>query len=321
MIRWNPGESPDHAPRLVMWLIVVVVLSFQQPWPAIAEMPLPMVQVTPGVYVFRGADEEATSENAGGIANIGFIVGEESVAVIDTGGSPMMGRALLAAIRQVTELPIGYVINTHFHPDHIFGNAAFVDEAPVFVGHVNLPPALGARQENYLAHARDAFGSDVSASWFVAPQRLIAGRETIDLGGRRLVLEAYPPAHTDSDLTILDETTQTLFAGDLVFLERIPAIDGSITGWLGALDQLRQVAARQVVPGHGPVTAPWPAALENEQRYLTLIVRETREILAKGGTLQEATGAVGLSEKARWLLFDTYNARNVTAAYTELEWE
>jgi quinoprotein relay system zinc metallohydrolase 2 len=306
---------------LAGWLIVFAFAICLQPSLATADAPLPMIQVAQGVYVYRGADTEATPENAGGIANIGFVVGDQSVAVIDTGGSLMMGRALLAAIRQVTNLPIQYVINTHFHPDHILGNAAFLAEAPIFVGHVNLPAALRARQASYLAHAQEALGSAVSEDWFVTPQHLVSGREEIDLGRRRLVLEAYPPAHTDSDLVILDEATATLFAGDLVFLERIPAIDGSVLGWLAALDRLKKIHARQVVAGHGPVSAAWPTALADELRYLELIVLETRQILAKGGTLQEATASVGLTEKDRWRLFDSYNARNVTAAYTELEWE
>jgi len=302
-------------------LIVLTSAICLRPCFASAEAPLAMSQIAHGVYVYRGADVEATPENAGGIANIGFVIGDQSVAVIDSGGSPMVGRALLAAIRQVTDLPIQYVINTHFHPDHILGNAAFLPEAPIFVGHVNLPAALRARQESYLARAQEVLGLAASEDWFVVPRRLVSVRETIDLGHRRLVLEAYPPAHTDSDLTVLDEATGTLFAGDLVFLERIPAIDGSVVGWLAALDRLKNVPARQVVAGHGPASAAWPAALVDERRYLELIVRETRQILAKGGTLQEATASVGLAEKDRWRLFDSYNARNVTAAYTELEWE
>lgn len=307
--------------NLILGLITIAITALLPSCPAAAEAPLPVHEVAPGLYVFRGADAEATRENTGGIANIGFVVGDTSVAVIDTGGSLMTGRALLAAVRQVTDLPVRYVVNTHFHPDHLLGNAAFVSEKPEFIGHVNLPAALSARQAGYLARAQETFGPVASESWFVAPRHLVAEHETIDLGGRRLVLEAYPPAHTDSDLTVFDEATATLFAGDLVFLERIPAVDGSIKGWLTAIDRLGKVAARQVVAGHGPVSAPWPAALVDEQRYLALIARETRQILAKGGTLPEATSRVGVSEKGRWRLFDSYNARNVTAAYTELEWE
>lgn len=304
-----------------LFVIAIAVATISSTRPALAQMALPVSEVAPGVYVYGGEHAEANPENDGGIANIGFIVGERSVAVIDTGGSPKIGRALLGAIRQVTDRPIGYVVNTHFHPDHILGNSAFSVEAPVFIGHTNLPAALRARQESYLARAAETLGQAVSEAWLVLPEHLVNARETIDLGGRLLILEAHPPAHTDSDLTVLDEATGTLFAGDLVFVERIPAVDGSILGWLAVLDGLAQIPAEKVVPGHGPVAAAWPDALADERRYLGLIVAETRRILAAGGTLQDATAKVGLSEKGRWQLFDDYNARNVTAAYTELEWE
>jgi glyoxylase-like metal-dependent hydrolase (beta-lactamase superfamily II) len=155
----------------------------------------------------------------------------------------------------------------------------------------------------------------------VVPSHLVRDREVIDLGRRRLEIRAFPTAHTDSDLIVIDETSKTLFAGDLVFLERTPAIDGSILGWLRAIETLRGISAARVVPGHGPVTAPWPAALDPEQAYFEGLVRDIRKLLAGGGSLQQATDTIGLAESGHWLLFDSYNARNVTAAYTELEWE
>lgn len=288
--------------------------------PAMAVEPLAVQEIAPGIYVHQGVHEEATAKNAGGIANIGFVVGDKAVAVIDSGGSPAEGRALMLAIRQVTDLPVRYVINTHFHPDHVLGNSAFVGPDTTFVGHANLPRGLEMRRETYIANLESALGP-AAENPIVLPRHLVTTEEIIDLGNRRLDLQAYPPAHTDSDLIVIDETSKTLFAGDLVFLERIPAIDGSILGWLKAIERLRGVAAQRVVPGHGPIVAGWPEALVDEERYLRLIVKETRQILAEGGSLQNATERVGLSERDRWQLFDSYNARNVTAAYTELEWE
>ncbi|HEX6958330.1 MAG TPA: quinoprotein relay system zinc metallohydrolase 2 [Ferrovibrio sp.] len=278
-------------------------------------------QVVPGIFVHRGLHEEATPGNVGGIANIGFIVGRDSVGVIDTGGSFQEGQALLAAIRRITDLPIRYVINTHFHPDHVLGNAAFVGQATEFVAHERLPRALAARGNSYLRHLNEALGVAAEGTRIVQPEHLIVKQQTIDLGGRQLLLTAYPPAHTDADLTVLDLETRTLFAGDLVFLERIPVVDGSILGWLKVIGQLKGIEADRVVPGHGPPVADWPSAILDEERYLDLIVHRTREILSSGGSLEQAVRQAGTEERARWLLFDDYNARNVAAAYTELEWE
>ena len=99
------------------------------------------------------------------------------------------------------------------------------------------------------------------------PTLLVDGTLKLDLGARTLILRAWPAAHSDSDLTVLDEKTGTLFAGDLVFLAHMPVLDGSIRGWLSGIDELGALPAQRVVPGHGPVSE-WPAALADERRYL-----------------------------------------------------
>ena len=153
------------------------------------------------------------------------------------------------------------------------------------------------------------------------PALLVEGETRLDLGGRPLLLRAHRTAHTDNDLTVFDAATATLWAGDLLFVDRVPALDGSILGWLAELAALRQVPARRAVPGHGPASVPWPGAMADEERYLGTLLRETRAVLARGGDIEEAVATVGLSEKSRWALFEAYNGRNVTAAFKELEWE
>jgi quinoprotein relay system zinc metallohydrolase 2 len=217
---------------------------------------------------------------------------------------------------------VRYVINTHMHPDHIFGNGAFTALHPVFVGAERLAPALASRGAYYLQANRPLIGDALAAEvTIVPPTLLVANETTLDLGGRRLRLNAWPTAHTDNDLTVLDERTGTLFAGDLVFLDHIPALDGSIRGWLADIDELAKIPAARVVPGHGPAPAPWPAAVEPERRYLSDVAAQVRALIAAGGTIGEAPAKVARAERERWQLFDEFHPRNVTAAFAELEWE
>jgi quinoprotein relay system zinc metallohydrolase 2 len=284
------------------------------------EQRLEIVEIATGVFVHFGRNELMTAANEGDIANIGFVVGDSAVAVIDTGGSVREGRRLRAAIRAVTAKPVRYVINTHAHPDHVFGNAAFSRMETVFVGHQNLPHALSQRGPFYLTAFRRIMGEVLDGVEIVAPQKLIAGEEKLDLGNRVLTLQAWRIGHSDSDLTILDDTTRTLFTGDLVFLQHVPVMDGSVRGWLASLAPLAAIPAQRAIPGHGPVAA-WPAALDDERRYLTRLAADCRTMIAAGTPLAVAAQTAGVSEKSHWELFEEYNARNATAAFAELEWE
>ena len=284
--------------------------------------PFRIQQVANGDYVHFGQIALTTPANAGDTANLGIIIGDDAVAVVDTGGSLSVGQNLVAAVHDLTTKPIRYVITTHGHPDHVFGNAA-IPPGATFVGHHNLPSVLARRGEYYLRSYREQLGAaEVDAVRIIAPTLLVDAESRLDLGGRPLRLIAWSPAaHTDCDLTVLDETTGVLFAGDLVFLQHIPVLDGSVTGWLSVIQQLENLPARVVVPGHGGQIAPWPQALSDERRYLTVLAQDTRREIAEGAPLERAVGKIANSERDRWQLFGDYNARNATAAFSELEWQ
>ena len=216
-------------------------------------------EVAPGVYLHGGAQLPLDAPGHDDIANIGFIVGERCVAVIDTGGSVRIGRALRAAVRQRTARPICYVINTHVHVDHVLGNAAFKDDRPGFVGHASLAQAMLRSRRFFTQEYAQDLDPPGALDQIIGPDRLVESDLTLDLGHRLVQLHAWPKAHTDCDLSIYDEKTSTLWTGDLLFRERLPALDGSLTGWLAVIDRLGARRVRLAVPGHGPPTTDLPA--------------------------------------------------------------
>lgn len=279
-------------------------------------------EVAAGVFVHTGKVALYSPADGGDISNCGFVIGRDAVAVVDTCGADHVGRRLRQAIRSITDKPIRYVVTTHMHPDHVLGGGAFAEDAPAYVGHKKLARALAARAERYLSANRDLMGEEAFAgSRIVPPTVVVDDRMEIDLGDRILELRARPTAHTDNDLTVLDRKTGTIFLGDLLFSRHVPALDGSLRGWLKVMSDLAAEPATRAVPGHGPAALDFPAALAPQKRYLSRIADDVRAAIKAGRTLAEASATAGLSEKDAWAMFDDFNARNVSAAFAELEWE
>ncbi len=281
-----------------------------------------VTEIAPGVFVHQGQFADVNAENAGDISNQSFIVGADAVAVVDTGGSARIGKSLGEAIAVVTPLPIRYVVNTHMHPDHVFGNAAFKDGKAEFVAHHKMARGLSARAESYLTRNKEWMGdANFEGTEIVLPTKDVTDSLVLDLGGRTLTLQTRPTAHTDNDMTIVDSATSTMFLGDLAFARRVPTLDGSILGWLKVIETLKSETAARVVTGHGPPSMAMGEALLPMERYLSAIVRDVRAAIKDGKTISDATETAALSEKDSWLLFDDHHRRNVTAAFAELEWE
>ncbi|MGR9087655.1 MAG: quinoprotein relay system zinc metallohydrolase 2 [Gammaproteobacteria bacterium] len=300
-------------------LLVFLLVSGSQI--AAAAPVLSLTQVAPGIYVHFGEHEAPDARNQGGIANIGFIVGERCIAVVDSGGNPEQGMALRNAIRQTSDKPLCYLINTHVHPDHIYGNSVFKEARVKFVGHEKLARAMSARGPFYLGKARELLGIELTEHDLVPPDISVSRQLDIDLGGRILKLTAYPAAHTDTDLSVYDPLTDTMWLADLLFIEHIPVIDGSLKGWLTVLDELERHSYHRVIPGHGPLVTDWPQSMQPQKNYLTTLLTEIRETIRAGGFLEQALETVGYSERPNWKLFDVYHRKNVSTAFAELEWE
>jgi quinoprotein relay system zinc metallohydrolase 2 len=284
--------------------------------------PLAVEEVAPGLFVHEGLIAEPDKQNRGDVSNMGFIVGEQSVAVIDTGVARWLGEGLWRAIRARTDKPVSHVILTHMHPDHVFGVSVFADAGAQVVGHAGLSRALADRQANYLESLNRLIGAEAMLGTEVRAIDLeVADRLQIDLGGRLLRIQAWPTAHTHVDVTVTDLATATLFAGDLLFHRHTPALDGSLRGWQAVMEEMAALEITQVVPGHGGPLLDWPSGADAQRDYLRALARDTRKAIASGQRMAAAVQTIAESEAGEWELFDAFNPRNATVAFTELEWE
>lgn len=286
---------------------------------------LATTEIAGGVYVHQGVMAQISPQNQGRIANLAFVVGD-SVAVIDAGGSRAEGEALYAAIRQVTNKPVSHVILTHMHPDHIMGAEVFSEAGASIVADARLPEAVARRTQTWMQSIPAQIGQAAFLGTRIAPiDQQITQPTTISLGRTALTVTPQRVAHTDSDLTVMDSESATLFAGDLIFRGLTPSIDGSLAGWLdwiaaGPPDP----APALVVPGHGPVSSGWSESVAPERQYLQALADTTRKAVQGGMALSQAIPAITAMMKPYsegWADFNGTTARNAATAFSQLEWE
>lgn len=301
---------------ILFWSVVLVCL----PAPGLGA-PFNLSEIAPGIHVHQGQQVGLDSAKRGDIANIGFIIGEACVAVVDSGGSIKTGRKLRKALRKVTKKPICYIINTHVHYDHVLGNHAFSRDKVKIVGHHKSVAVIENNRDFFLESFSAELGKGAKPDWIKGPHISVNKTKDLELGNRKIRLIAHPSAHTNTDLSVYDAKTSTLWAADLLFVDRIPVLSGSINGWLKELNAILSRDIAQVIPGHGPVPSDWRAAINAQFRYLETLRREIRSIIKNGGFLEEALQSVGHNEKGRWLLYEKDHKRNISRAFAELEWE
>jgi cyclase len=274
---------------------------------------LEIVETGPGVYAAIAPM---------GNSNSGFIVGERSVLVVDTRINPFTAQQLKEAVEQVTDLPVRYVVNTHFHGDHTFGNQVFADGATV-IGSVLTQQRLENEGEAHLNWLSGFFPVDFSGVRLTPPDATLSGQVTVDLGGRRVHLLETAQGHTGGDVMVWEPESRTLFTGDVLVLNQIP--------WLGhspstarLIDDLLELTngdARTFVPGHGMgvTTAERKDVFKFVQ--LVLHLREQVTALVDGGAnLDEVQAKVDLSRFADYRMADNegWVAGNVERVYREV---
>ncbi len=299
---------------LFFWLAASLSSSM-----SLAGSDFAITEVAPGIYLHQGVHEQMSTFNHGDIANSGFIMGSAAVAVVDPGGSVHNAHLLYDAIRAHTSLPVRYVVLTHIHPDHVAGVSVFPASSEV-IAHTHYPRALAQRGNFYFDRFPDLFGGDRQKGLRV-PDTLVDGELRIDLGERQLLITAYPTAHTDNDLSVLDVNTKTLFASDLLFAQRTPSLDGSLSGWLQVLQRMEGEDYGLVIPGHGQ-PGSWATVAAPQINYLNALKLNISRQIERGFTLSETiANEMNSPDTDGWQLFDEVHPVNVTKAYTELEWD
>jgi len=273
------------------------------------------------VYAWIGPLDGPSKENQGYRMNMAFVVGKETVAVLETGYTEAMGEAMLQHIRAVTDKPVKYAVNTNSQPDRFMGNPAFRRAGATIIAHKVSAERMAAQGAN-LAGSIEQILELPAGSIKVpqAPDRVITDKTKLDLGGVMVILDNFGPAHTPAQLVAEIPEDKMVYTGDMLYAQRLLAIntDGNIKSWLAAFDRLKQFGNATFIPGHGQ-----PGKLSDfdfpTRQYLDLLFSHMSKAVDEGTGLQDAIDSLDQSRFSKLANFDDLAGRNASRAYLERE--
>jgi glyoxylase-like metal-dependent hydrolase (beta-lactamase superfamily II) len=277
------------------------------------------IRVARNIFVFPGNSVAPGPDNRGRIANVGVIIGAAGVIVIGTGTSDADGERLLAAIGRLSKRPVVLAINTYAGPEHVLGNSAFARRGIPIMGHRATDDYMVVNCERCQRNLQAIIGdAAMRGTHPERPRRLIDGPVSIEVGGRRLDILHYGPTQQPGSIAVFDVGSGVLFAGALASFDVIPdAHDADLGNWIAALQQLRRLPAKLVVPARGPLGTP--DRLDEVKDYLSKLALETQRAYAAGFSLATTTAMVDLPGYRGWAMYAETHRRNVHFQYLKLE--
>lgn len=287
-----------------------------------ADLVLLPVRVAPDVYAIVGDLGGQSYANDGLNSNLGFVVGSDGVLVINSGPSTRVARALQAAIQKVTPKPIRWVVNVNSQSHYWLGNDYFKQKGIPILAQTaasKLMQELGAGQ---LQAAQGVLKDKAAGTALAYPTETFDTQRTLQLGKTKIELLHFGSAHTAGDIVVWLPQQKVLFAGDLVFTQRLLAVlpIGNSGGWVTALDQALALKPQIIVPGHGKLTDS-KTATRDTRDYIMTLRDGAQAVLAKNGSLQDAVAKTDQSKFTYLLNFELLAKRNMNQVFTEMEQE
>ena len=284
------------------------------------DLVLQPVKVAPDVYVVIGDLSGQTYENDGLNNNLGFVVSDAGVLVIGSGPSVRVARALHAAIQKISTQPVKWVVNGGTQNHYWHGNSYFESLGATILASKESEQVMREMGAQQLDANKNLLKEKAEGTVLAYPTELIADQRNLKLGKTTVQLLYVGPAHTPGDMAVWLPQQKILFAGDVVYTERMLAVIpiGNTKHWVLAFDKLMALKPATIVPGHGrPTTVE--AARRDTRDYLSFLLVEAKRILDGGGSLQDAVEKVDQSRFRSLHNFDLLALRNMNQVFQEVE--
>ncbi len=301
--------------------LIGLFLSLLMPLSAISDILPEAQQIAVHSYAWIGPYGPPSKDNQGFRMNLGFVVGKDAVAVIDSGYSSAMAKEMLTQIRRITDRPVRYVINTNSQPHRILGNSEFRKAGAEIIADqaaVARITAEGAAMARNAERIMELPAGSISPPG--APDRVLKDSMTLDLGDLDLRISSVGTAHTAGSLVVSVDKDKLVYAGDILYDGRLLAVlpVSRVDSWINAFDSLRQFKGYIFVPGHGN-----PGKLDDFEHptynYLTALKRHMDQAIDNGSDLQDAIKQFDQSSWQTLADFDALSGRNAHQTYIERE--
>jgi len=275
-------------------------------------------KVSETTYCFFGLSEVMDERNNGNMSNSCFVNMGSSYLVIDSGPTYQYASQAYKKMKNIKNLPISYVVNTHVHDDHWLGNSYYKELGVPIIGSrafEDEPKVEMTRMQKRISP--DAYAKTTQ----VFPTILVKDKKTLNFGSKKVqIISVNKKAHTDSDLLVYIPSEKMVFVGDLVFNDRLPSIrDGSLTGWLAALDEVREMDVKYVIGGHGKIVNR--SSIDMTYDYIKTLRERVASLIEEGEEIGDVVNMVTMDKFKNVNFYDSMHRQNVEIAYRMLEWE
>lgn len=247
-----------------------------------------LTKIADNVYSYIDT-KNASPQNSFG-ANAGVIIGRDGIAVVDTLISAKQAKAFIEDIRAISDKPIKYVINTHYHLDHTFGNSEFEKLGAIIISHTVDKENLKMSGEKVLMNIKN-YGlseQDMEGTKIVYPMLTFTDRMEIDLGDQVVELIYTGVSHTEGSILVNLPDKKLLFAGDVLFTGYHAFVaGGDIQSWVNVLDYIQAMDVTTIIPGHGPLSTKKDIA--DMKQYLLIFDEKAKELCANSKDLEYIT--------------------------------
>lgn len=277
--------------------------------------------VTEGVWAIVGEKEQRSPGNLANNATFGLVISEEGAVLIDPGGSWKGAAALHDAIRTVTDQPVTHVINTGGQDHRWLGNGYWQARGAAVIASDAAVEDQRSRGSMQLTALSELIGAALDGTEPAFADVTFADTYTLETGGLTFEVVHPGPAHTPGDAFVWVPAKDTVFTGDIVYVERILGVgdQSSIAGWPAAFEAVEATGAAHVVPGHGSHTTMEQARADTYD-YLTNLRTRIGALIDEGGDIMDAPG-VDQTAFSNLEQFEALAGRNAQTAFEQMEWE